>query len=1105
MKAEQDQLIREWNDSECSYISDCCMPELFEIQVERVPDAVSTALEDERVTYLELNRRANTLAKDLVARGVGPQSVVALLMVRGIDLLTSILAVFKSDGAYVPLEPNYPASRLSLVLGQSGSLILITQRELLPVSSSVLSELSRRTGLAAPAVLVVDELLQTEDVWPNSPPRCGLNDLAYVIHTSGSTGMPKGAMVEHRGMLNHLFAKIDELQLCENDSVAQTASQSFDISVWQFLSALLVGGTVHIFADGITHDPRRLFDELKREAVSIFETVPSLLRAALDEGAYSGVGDAGASALRWIIVTGEALPPDLCRQWLGLCPSVPILNAYGPTECSDDVSHYRVVDPPRDAVARMPIGRPVSNMQLYALDPGSRLSPIGISAELYVGGVGVGRGYLDDPTRTADAFVPDPFTAEPGSRLYKTGDLVRYLSDGNIEFLGRIDQQVKVRGHRIELGEIESALGGHLSVKEAIVLAREDAPGQTRLIAYVVAHQRQALSATDLRGYLNEILPDYMTPSVFVMVDAFPLTANGKVDRSALPAPHGVRPHLEKRFAAPRIPVEITLAEIWKKVLRVGEVGIHDNFFELGGDSILMIQIISRAGQAGIGYSLRQAFQHQTIAELAQVVSSGKRILAEQGVVSGSVPLTPAQHWFIEQDLADMHYFNQAVLFVLREPMVPSLLEQTLSRLLIQHDALRLRLSRDDSGLKQFLAGPDGDGPLSVLDLSAIPECRNADVIESIAAQLQAGLNLFEGPLIRVALFDVGPHKPQRLLIVIHHMAIDGVSWRVLLEDIQTVYQQLSRRQAVDLPPKTTSFKEWAEKLVEHSRSAELREEASYWLASGRQQVPRVPVDYARGANQIGSIRNLSVSLDPEQTELLLQSVPVVFRSQVNDVLLMALAQTFAREAGWRRLFIDLEGHGREEIFDDVDLTRTVGWFTSIFPVLLDLGEAESPIERLKLISEQMLNIPNRGVGFGMLYYLGNDQALSARLRELPKAEIIFNYLGQFRNSTAESSYLEVASESSGPARSPRQKRRYLLEINCSVMGDRLRVEWLYSEDVHKRATIERLAQGFIDALESLIASLDSPLLERHTPLDFPGAELSNEMVDKALAEIELD
>jgi amino acid adenylation domain-containing protein len=625
---ERQQLLFDWNDTQTSDPLDQCFPQLFEAQVARTPEAIAVVCGDRQLTYQELNVRANRWAHQLVASGVGTDTLVALLSERNIDFLTAMLAVFKAGGAYLPLNPDHPAERIRHVLAQSQV-------------SLVLSASSYQTQIGNLAqMLLLEHLDQAECSNHNLPVNCTPNHLAYVIYTSGSTGTPKGAMLEHRGMLNHLYAKVRDLQLTSADSVAQTANQTFDISIWQFLVALMVGGRVEIISQEMAADPVQLLSLVDRQQISILEIVPSLLRAILQQiphlttqnpahlsngtanSAVRAIGlEAQLESLRWLILTGEALSPQLCRQWFEICPTIPMMNAYGPTECSDDVTHYPLAAPPAVEVLNLPIGRPVANTQLYILDPRLQPLPIGVTGELYVGGVGVGRGYLNHPQLTQVAFIPDPFSSDKSARLYKTGDLARYLSDGNIEFLGRIDHQVKIRGFRIELGEIEAVLSNHPQIQQAVAIATTDPAGNQRLVAYVVS-EAETLSTQQLREFLQQQLPAYMVPSTLIVLDTLPLTPNGKVDRNALPVTDGEIERTQE-YAAPRTEIEQILTNIWQELLLVERVSIHDNFFELGGHSLLAVQLVAQIKkQFSLHLPLATLFQSSTIEQLAIFIST---------------------------------------------------------------------------------------------------------------------------------------------------------------------------------------------------------------------------------------------------------------------------------------------------------------------------------------------------------------------------------------------------------------------------------------------------------------------------------------------------
>ena len=614
---------------------------------------------------------------------------------------------------------------------------------------------------------------------------------------------------------------------------------------------------------------------------------------------------------------------------------------------------------------------------------------------------------------------------------------------------------------------------------------------------------RKQVSIKALREHLQQRLPDYMIPAAFVLLPSLPLTPNGKLDRQALPAPASSRPHLEVAFVAPGTPVETTLTGIWADLLGLERVGTNDNFFELGGDSILCIQVISRARQAGLHISTRQIFQHPTIAELATVATTARAIHANQQPVIGPVPLTPIQHWFFEKNFPEPQHWNQAMLLEMPAEIKPAIVEQTLRQLMQHHDALRLRFMRTAAGWQQVNAPCDDAVPFTVIDLAALPQAEQAQALQSVAEQIQAGLDLERDPRLAVALFELGPGRTKRLLIVINYLAVDGVSWRILLEDFQQVYQQISQDQAAQLPPKTTSYQYWAQRLVAYAQSEALRGELGYWLAETHSSATPLPLDRSAGANTEASARCIALSLSVEETRHLLHDVPRAYHTQINDVLLTALILAFARWTGGRSLLIDLEGHGREDLFDDVDLSRTVGWFTSYYPVHLHLINEREIGPSLIGVKERLRQIPNRGIGYSLLRYLSADARVRERLRSHPQPALRFNYLGQFDQVVAGSALFRRAKESYGPTRSLKGNRTHLLVVEGIVAEHQLHLEWTYSANLHQAATIERLAARYMQALREIIAHCLAPAAGQYTPSDFPLAALDQQQLNKLAAALE--
>ncbi len=1045
---ENQQLLIGWNATEALYPRDKCLHQLFEAQVEQTPDGLAVVLEGQSLTYTELNVKANQLAHYLRGLGIGPEISVGLCVERSLQMIIGIFGILKAGGTYVPIDPNYPKERIADLLEDSCAVLLLIQEHLLaslPMSTTKVICLDR------------DWMTIAEHPIDNLGGLTSPTNLAYVIYTSGSTGRPKGVLVSHRNVVHSTQARYSYYKE-PVDCFLLLSSFAFDSSVAGIFWTLSEGGQLCISNDEIHTDPTALAEQIAQERVTHLLCLPSLYNLLLEQPSSQ------LCSLRVVIVAGDACPPGLVTRHYGCLPGAALFNEYGPTEGTVWSSVYRL--PPRDANTSVPIGQPISNMQIYVLDSCLNPVPIGVPGELCIGGVGVARGYLNRPELTAERFIPNPF-GEAGSRLYKTGDLAHHRPDGAIEFLGRVDHQVKIRGFRIELGEIEARLLQHSQVEAAVVVAREDMAGDKRVVAYLVGE----VSELDvLRVFLRETLPDYMIPSAFVLLDKLPLSPNGKLDRKALPAPD-MSQQLAHQYVAPSNPTEKILAKIWAEMLRVEQVGIRDNFFSLGGDSILAIQVVSRARQAGLSLTPRQLFQYQTVAELAAVAGRAPTVQAEQGVVSGEVPLTPIQHWFFEQNLPNPHHWNQAILLEVRTALEPCVVEQAINHLIVRHDVLRQRFIHKDSVWHQIGLADEPHKVFARIDLSAVPQAEQPASIETECSRWQASLHLSEGPLLRVVWFDLGERRNARILVVIHHLVVDGVSWRILVEDLHTACRLLTQGQTVVLPPKTTSFKDWSNHLQGYTQSKSLLQEITYWLDVPGEQTKVLPVDNPGGVNTEALTETVTVSLTEEDTRLMLCGVPAAYRSDTNDILLTALAQTLTSWSRSESILIDLEGHGREQLFEDIDLSRTVGWFTSLFPVLLSLSPGISPNEKLIAVKEQLRRIPRKGIPYGIARYLNQSGYIAEQLPAYPKAQVTFNYLGQLDWISAEDSMFCLAQELSGADHGSQGDRLNELSIDAQVLGKKLRITWSYSRARYCRSTIISLAQAYVESMRELIKS----------------------------------
>ncbi|WP_459502279.1 non-ribosomal peptide synthetase [Bacillus sp. C1] len=1068
------QLLEEWNDTEVVYSHEYMFHELFEKQAERSPDAIAVVYEEQKLTYQELNEKANQLARYLQKKGVGQESLVGLCIERSAQMVVGLMGILKAGGAYVPLDPEYPKERLQFILKDTKMKTLVTTE-----GSQV--ELWREVEAIC---LDRDQMLIAQESVLSPPSKVVGENAAYVIYTSGSTGNPKGVVIQHDALLNlshALQSEIFSYDAC-NVRVGLNASIAFDSSIKQ-LQMLLYGGCLYVIPTEVRSDPSRFVSYIQENLLDVMDVTPSMLRLLIDGGLLEACD--GAHVPSKVLVGGEAIEPSLWEQ-LVAADNVAFYNVYGPTECTVDTTYsYLRKD------QRLSIGRPLPNVQVYVLNEHLQTVPIGTTGELYIGGSGLARGYLNRPELTSERFISHPF--KEGERLYRTGDLVRYLPDGNLDYVGRVDNQVKIRGFRIELGEIEATLQEQPAVKEAVVMVREDQPGSKRLVAYVVGEG----SKEEWREYLKAKLPSHMVPSYFVEMDELPLNINGKIDRKSLPVPD--RQGIEEGYVAPRNEREQILATIWEHVLGTKPIGIHDNFFESGGDSILSIQIVSRAKQASLQLTPKQMFEHQTIAELAQVVKEEQGVQAEQGVVTGELILTPIQQRFFAQNHPNPHHWNQSMFFKTKERLDTVLLEKAVRTLLIHHDALRLRYECLSVGTwKQRNEGIEDQATLTVILLDEVPQAEWHQVIQTEIDTAQESIHLHAGPLMRMVYFDEGEKRGGRLFWVIHHLAVDGVSWRILLEDLQTAYNQAHQAQKIQLSAKSTSFKVWSEKLHHYAEAGIAQEVRDYWEQQSEQEVAMLPVDVTFEDSVNTGIEEITVVLDEKETRALLQEISSTHRVQINEVLLTALVQATAAWTGHLALTVDLEGHGREEIIEGVDLSRTVGWFTSIYPVHLNITGAHTPVAALKAVKEQVRQIPNKGVDYGILRYL--NPAMHERFESQPTPSISFNYLGQFDQMFSEDAMFAPETGFTRLDHAPGSKRSHLIDVIGIVTDGKLHFTWVYNVGQFARSTIQSVAENMLYQLSGLIHSSDGE--SALTVSDFAIANLTSAELNKVLAKM---
>ena len=1049
------QLLAEWNRTGTGYPHDRCIHELFEEQARRQPEATALAMAGgETVSYRELQRRAEELAGRLRRRGVRSESLVAVLLDRGPQLVVALLAVLKAGGAFVPLDPENPPQRLAYQLADSGALLLV-------------STTGRAAGLELPAG-TRPLLLDQPDNGGGKPAiaQPGPGNLAYLIYTSGSTGAPKGVLLEHRGLTNLVSAKIRDFGVRPGSRVLQFAALGFDALVSEVFVPLAAGATLCL-AERERLLPGPPLAQLLREQQITMVTLPPSALAVLDPDTLP--------ALKTVLSAGERCTAEIVTRW---APGRRLFNGYGPTEATIGATLERCDAAPAAAPA---IGRPIANKEVFVLDERLEPVPVGVAGELYIGGVGLARGYHHQPALTAGRFLPHPHTTRPGARLYRTGDRARYRADGRLEFLGRVDNQLKIRGYRIEPAEIETALRQHPSVGDALVTTYHD-----HLTAYLTPHDPQSPpNPHQLRSYLQQQLPAYMLPSHYHTLDRLPLTPNGKLDRARLPAPAPARAQAR---TPPRTPLERQLAAIWATTLGCPPIGIHDNFFELGGDSILSVQIAARASEEGLPLTPRMVFEQQTVAEQAAALADAPTVSAEQGPIVGPSPLLPSQRWFFEQEFADPHHWNQAVLLELRRRLDVAVLRETARLLLERHDGLRARFFRTGDGWKQSLMEPDDGALVEVVDLSHVPLGGQPTAIQTAASEIQASLDLTHGPLLKLVLFDLSEEQAGYLLIVAHHLIIDGISWLILQQDIERAYLQLESGEQPTMPRKTTSVREWAERLHAAAQSPEVRAQLPHWRDLAAKRVPELPADPPNATEGRPGRDSLLLRLPPEASDLLLAVGAT--RGRHDEGLLAAVGLAFARWIGERSLLVEVEGHGRRALGAYADASRTVGWLTISYPVLLEFEslDAASALASARAISA----LEDGGASYGLLRYLADEPVL----RMWPGAQVGFNYLGAFDQVRASQLVAGWTTHGIGPLQSPRTRTPHPIDITAFTALGCLEIEVSWNTAAYGQTTAQRLVGALRDATAEITGHIGATSAERASD-DFPLAHLDSRQLEQ--------
>jgi len=1012
---QKSKILCEVNNTKSIFPDELRVYDLLIQQAELTPHLPALEFNNEILTYEEFNIRTNQIANYIREFASTKNKFILLYFERSIEMALGVWSVLKSGAAYIPILPDIPVARLKAILGDSNPICILTQ-------SSLVDGLTEVTSIPK---IILDEKSYLEEFKQQTvtlkADQLG-SSAAYMIYTSGSTGTPKGVINTHGGLLNRIHWMQDEYRLTHDDVVLQKTPYTFDVSVWEFIWPLISGAKLSILEPEGHKDPEAIQNKINTSKVTIVHFVPSMLSAFLECTHWEK-----CNSVRHVFCSGEALSKELQKSFFIEKPTAELHNLYGPTEASIDVSFWRCER--ETSLSTVPIGNPINNMQLVVLDNNNRLVPEGVVGELHIGGIGLAQGYLNNPDLTNERFIVNPFNELDTDRLYKTGDYARY-KDGVFEYIGRIDDQVKIRGLRIELGEIEYHINSIDWIDRSLVTVYINEFGGKNLVAYFSKDSNKSENSKEsvklIRNYLKTVLPEYMVPFSFIELKSWPLLNNGKIDRKSLPK---VEPDISENYVEPISKEEKILCSIWMDYLQVDKIGITDNFFSLGGDSIMSTQIVAKAKKNGLSFTVRDMFNNQTIRELVHVINSGKAVYISQGEVLGEQKLTPVQKHFFNKNLVRESHYNQALL--LNTPIGFNVhdLKTIAESLYKRHDVLRLRFDSKEKVFSYAASeSSDIDSIVERIDLSEACSGRIEDLIMSHCEYFQANLDIKEGPLFKLVFIEL-PGNIGRLFILSHHLIIDGVSWRILLLDLETAWKQLSSSSHVSLAAKTTSYQEWGIALSDYINSEKLVEERQYWLAQLHKEIP-LAISTDTGISHFPKVQ---IELSRDESEFLLGSANDAFRSRPHELLITGLFLAYNRWCGHNTVRLNMEGHGREYISDNIDLSETIGWFTSIYPLILSSTTYGNINEIIKLVKDQIRLTPNNGFGFGVLRYLTNDKEFSDLDLRSQANSITFNYLGSFDNTLNDSSQFTKASEEIGSSISDLNVEDELLAINIVI------------------------------------------------------------------------
>ncbi|GAB6259741.1 amino acid adenylation domain-containing protein [Peribacillus sp. N1] len=1032
--------------------------ELFEEQAKKTPDKVAVEFKEKTLTYRELNEKANQLSDFLREKGLSKQSNVAIMQTHSIDLLISILGVLKTGAVYLPIDPSYPIERINYMLEDSNSKMLLTNLEV-------------DTNIKCQGTIInirdIDLSFYNKEILTNVN---DLNDLVYIIYTSGSTGKPKGVMVKHQGLTNYICWADKRYLKGEDESMALYSSISFDLTVTSIFTPLISGNRIIIYENDETEFV--LYKILRENKSTVVKLTPAHLTLLKDR-------DNRNSNIKRFIVGGEDLKVNLAKEvHKSFGKSIEIFNEYGPTETVVGCMTYKY-DEEIDKGVSVPIGYPADNVQIYILDQQLNIVPTGFVGEIYASGDGVAKGYLNREELTSERFVENPFVNKR-KKMYKTGDMARYLENGVIEYIGRIDNQIKIRGHRVEISEIEKYLLENEFIKDAVVVYKENPSENLLLNAYIV--NKKEINDFELKEWLLQFLPNYMIPTNFIFIDKIPLTVNGKVNYHLLPEPI----IMEQEFVEYSTSAEKELVKAIEEILSVENISMNDNYYQLGGDSIKAIQISSKLKNKGLEIKIKDILDHDTIEEIAATIEESKELKSiNQEQAQGVVERTPIMEWFFNQDFENQHLYNQHVLLEYTGVLDIDLVRVAVNRLIGHHDGLRMNYDKKDHRLFYNNEYINENFLVEYFDLSQYSYEGQYEKINHINDWVNAHLNIENGLLFHVTMFHLGGER-QVLLFTAHHLIVDGISWRIILDDFLTILKQLNDKKEVKLPMKTHSFKTWAEALQEYSKK-DFDTEKAYWQQISNRDFTYL-VDDDREEDTVGTANVLYKELDEDTLNNLIKKVNEIYNLELNETLIIALVITLNDLTNRSDIVIELERHGREFVNDYIDVSRTIGWFTSMFPAYF-VVDHEDINNNIKSLKEQLRNIPNKGFNYSILKFLNNE------LRDKGNKHIRFNYLGDF-DTIFDREGLNFSNIKFGLDSDKKNSLTSLMDIDAIVVNKKLKISFTYSRNRFEDETIKKLMDSYVDTLKLILDKCTNEDLKEFTPSDFDAAGISQEELD---------